>query len=476
MNDDQNIEIYSPSRITSAIEVFGEELHGFLERMGLPKEDVLVPLERRTPVFQNAPTALDSLDDQQKSESVYVSKFMAACAIGLFDAALNYLWNETVRKLREKVAQFDLAYFLDSAVNDSKRRAKLDTDADLTELSDWELVNGCQKTGIITEDGFLHLDTIRNMRNHASAAHPNQNELTGLLLIAWLEKCILDVFSKNPGGPVVEVRKLLNNLRKERLTSAEVPHIADGLSSLPPSLSDSLLRSILGMYTDPGVNSQVKDNIKLVAKPVWKVASESSRQEAGLKQATLAANGDVSRSNLAREFIEIVGGVEYLSDTILSGEMSTALDSLMTAHHGWDNFHTEPAPARLLHHLAIGTNEIPKSVTAKYVKSLVMCRIGNGRGVSWDAEGYYDELIGRFSDQHIQAFINLVDDPEVASRLRFPCCATKFQELVVKLEERAVRLRLKEMLAFFRGIPKSQLPSIAADSRYKQLRQSMFQT
>ncbi len=63
-------------------------------------------------------------------------------------------------------------------------------------------------TGILTDIGYRHLDYIRNMRNYASAAHPNQNQLTGFQLIAWLETCIREVLSREPQGGVVEVRKL----------------------------------------------------------------------------------------------------------------------------------------------------------------------------------------------------------------------------------------------------------------------------
>lgn len=475
MDSNQSIEPYSPSDITPAIEVFGEQIHAYLDHMSLPKEGVMVPLERRASVFRNMPDVLASLTERQKSEAGYISKFVSACAMGLFDAALNYLWNETIRNLREKVSRFDLAYFLDSAVSDPGRRAKLNADADLGQLSDWELVNGCEKTGIITNLGFRHLDHIRNMRNYASAAHPNQNELTGLNLIDWLDVCIREVLSREPGGPVVEVRALLNNLRQQRLTAAQISPIAEGLLSLPSSLSDSLLRSVLGMYADPGVNSIVKDNIKLVAKPVWDVASEEARQDAGLKQAMLSANGDVSGANLVREFIEVVRGIEYLPETTLVADMAPILDSLITAHHGWNNFHAEPAPARLLHRFVDSINEVPRSIISKYVKSVVMCRIGNGYGVSWAAEGLYDDLIGRFSDQHISAFINLIGDSEVASRLQFPSCATNFKELAAKLEERAVRQRLKEMLSFIRGY-RGQLWELASDDSYKRLRQSMLQT
>ena len=263
------------------------------------------------------------------------------------------------------------------------------------------------------------------MRNHASAAHPNQNEITGLQIVSWLETCIIEVLAKEPAGPVVEVRKLLHSLRTEQLSEANVPQIEIALPSLPDDLSASLLRAMLGMYTDKDIESKVRDNIRLVAKLVWEIAPVEARRQAGVQQATLAANGEATRSNLAREFIEIVDGLDFLPDSTLTAEISAALDSLETAHNGWYNFYNEPAPAKLLHRLVPSNGEVPTPVMSKYVKTLTLCRIGNGYGVSWDAEEYYDDLMSRFADRQIRSFINLLSDPEVASRLQFRASASR---------------------------------------------------
>ena len=473
MVEDRNIQPSSSFEIVPAVEAFGSELNGFLDYVGLPNDNILVPYERRHPVFRNLQTVLDSLTDEQRASAVYVSKFVAACAVGLFDAGLNYLWNETIRNLREKVARFDLSYFFDSVVSDSNRRTKLRTEADLQKLDDWELIRGCHTTGIISEIGYGHLDYIRNMRNHASAAHPNQNEITGLQISSWLETCIVEVLAKEPDGPVIEIRKLLHSLRTERLSQDDVPQIETALPSLTEDLSLSLLRAILGMYTDTNIDSRVRDNIRLVAKSVWVVASVEARREAGVKQATLAANGEVTRSNLAREFIEIVDGLDFLPDSTLVAEISTALDSLETAHNGWHNFHAEPAPARLLHRLIPGNGDVPRAILTQYVKTVALCSIGNGYGVSWAAEEYYSDLISRFSDTHILAFINLVRDPEVASRLQFRGCAGRYQTLAAQLKERAVRPRLKEILTFIEGHNRDQLRNISSDGGFNRLRQAL---
>lgn len=467
-----SMELSRKTEIVPAVQTFSSELASYLDQMGLPSHEILVPYNRRRPVFNNMPDVLDSLTDEQRLKAVYISKFAAACAVGLFDAALNYLWNETIWNLREKVAKFDLEYFFDSVVTDTRRRSKLRVEADLEKLEDWELIRGCHSTGIITENGFRHLDYIRDMRNHASAAHPNQIDITGLQIIGWLETCIVEVLAKQPSGPVIEVRRLLHSLRTEQLTEADVSPIETGLESLPEELSGALLRAVIGMYTDTKLSSQVKDNIQLVAELIWKATSPEVRSEIGLKQATLAANGQKARANLAREFIEIVGGFEFLTDDTRAGEMSTILDDLMMAHHGLNNFHTESVPARLLFRLARKGN-LPKAVLKKHVKTVTMCRIGNGYGVSWSGRRYYNKMIARFTEPHILEFVNLVYDPEVASRLRLSSCADAYQALATTLKERAVKPRLKEVLRFIEKCPSGEVSGLKENAKYRRLRRTL---
>ncbi len=465
----QSIQPYQPREIAPAVEAFSTELTAYLESLGLPKEKVLVEIPERRSVIGNMPTVVNDLSEDQCGTAMYISKFVAAAAVGLFDAALNYLWDETIRNLREKVARFDLEYFFDSVITDPDRRAKFKTDADLEKLDDWELIRGCRATGIITEIGFRHLDYIRDMRNWASAAHPNQNELSGLQIVTWLQTCIREVLCKEPSGPVIEVKKLLWNLRNERLSVADIPPIEAALPTMPEDLSASLLRAILGMYSDTNLAADVRNNIKLVAPAVWGICSEESRFEVGLKFATLEANGEVSRAKLAREFLELINGLSYLPSSRLELEISAALDALMTAHNGFNNFYSEPGPARLLQRLVPASGEISANVIKKYVKTMVMCKIGNGYGICWAAEPVYDDLIGRFSDKFIFWFINLLHDAEFTSRLRLGKCSQRYQSVATNLQPKVVNAQLKQAVAFVSGFPTVSMHSIGADVRFQQI-------
>jgi hypothetical protein len=458
-----------PRDLSTNLDELTEGMNGYLEYLGLPTDSVIVETDQRKQAINNLPYVVSELDADQKRAATYLSKFVAACAMGLFDAALNYLWDETVRNLREKVARFDLNYFYDSVITDPDRRSKFKDASDLVDLEDWRLITGCKETGIIGEVGFKHLDYIRDMRNHASAAHPNHNEVTGLQLAAWLQTCVREVLGKEPEGAAFEVRRLLKSLREELLSESEVPHIGLAVERLPEELSRSLMRAAFGMYTDTNLSAQARGNIRLVAGEIWRSCGEEARHEAGLKHATLSANGEASRVRLAREFMEIVGGLPYLPPDTLSLEISRALDALLSAHYGTNNFYNESAPARILQSLVPPNGVVPKAVVRKYVAALVLCAIGNGYGISWSAEPIYKELIGRWQDEHVFVFATCVRETEVESRLRHTSCAANYQEIARKLEPQVVRPQLKSLLTFLADFPTNSLEKVTLDSRFQEM-------
>src|SRR4051794_3004155 len=101
---------------------YSSQLMEKIAGMGLPTPGVLVPIAERKRVINNLPEVVGNVAVERRAEAMYVSKFVAACAGGLFDAALNYLWDETVVNLREKVVRFDLAYFYASAIESEDQR------------------------------------------------------------------------------------------------------------------------------------------------------------------------------------------------------------------------------------------------------------------------------------------------------------------------------------------------------------------
>lgn len=459
----------STARVESSVDSFSTGLQNYLEELKLPSENILVAKEERIDVIGNLPRVVSRLSDEQKQDSMYISKFVAACGAGLFDAALNFLWNETVLNLRKKVVRFDLDYFLDSIITDARRRESFKSEDDLKKLDEWELIKGCKDTGIITEIGYKHLDYIRDMRNYASAAHPNHNDLDGYQLISWLQTCIKEVLGKEPSGPVLEVKRLLNNLRKNELSKEDIPPIISNIERLPVELVDSTIRAAFGMYTDPKLDAKVRNNLKLVASSFWDNCSEESKNNLALKYAVFSANADIDRKPLAYEFLVFVKGLSYLPEEQIIVEMDRALDNLFMVHNGFNNFHNEPPHARLLYSYVPPTGNIPKQILYKYVKVITMCSIGNGYGISNSANFYYKKLLSRFKEKQIIEFTKTLNDSDMKSRLQFSTCAENYKKLAQDFLPRITEPSLIRVLENIINSSIKRLSKLSNETEFKKL-------
>src|SRR5690606_6199025 len=135
---------------------------------------------------------------------------------------------------------------------------------------------------------------------------------------------------------------------------------------------------------------------------------------------------------LARQFFDIVNGAQYITDDLRAVEVENALDNLLTAHRGSDNFYNEPAFARQLSRL-VGDKPVPAKIRIKYVLGIVETFLTNGNGVAWNAEPIYLELIDKFNQKEALTAMIAFRNLRISSRLQFPLCQRKYLELILKL-------------------------------------------
>jgi hypothetical protein len=446
---------------------FEAGLIGFIRAHQLPTDGVLVAVPERFSVFRNLEPVLGRLPTERRATSVYVSKFIAAAAAGLFDAALNYLWDETISELRRRVALYDLAYFYDVAVPNPDRRKKLSTPDDLAKIEDSELIHGANEIGLLSDLAFRHLDYIRFMRNWASAAHPNQNEITGLQLVSWFETCLREVITLPLSDVTVEIGRLLSNIKTNRIGATEAGQISVFFTALPPHRVDNLAAGFYGIYCQTDTPPEARDNIRLLAPRLWPRVSEATRKQLGVKYAQYVANNDQDEARLGRELLDVVAAAEYIPDGLRAAEVETALENLLRAHRAINNFYNEPAFAKQLRTLIGDAGSVPAQIEDRYVLALVEVFISNGNGIAWNAEPIYEELLAKLTPQSALSAARAFTDKGIASRLQFELCQRKYRDLLALLRPKITAPAARELLddiAAFSG----PLDRMREDSRIRR--------
>ena len=182
-----NNEDNSLSVLQSSITSFSKPLFDFISDLNLPIDNILQPIGEREKILGALKRILDLLQNDDKEKAVYLSKFVITSTIGLFDASLNYLWDETVKAMRRLVASFDLFYYFNVAASISRRYKNLSTEDDLLLVNDHNMLEICRRIGLINDVNFERLNHVNYLRNHASAAHPSENDTNGYEIVSCLE-------------------------------------------------------------------------------------------------------------------------------------------------------------------------------------------------------------------------------------------------------------------------------------------------
>jgi hypothetical protein len=309
------------------------------------------------------------------------------------------------------------------------------------------------------------------MRNHASAAHPNENHVDGFEMVAWLTSCIRYAITAQPQHSVIKIKMLLENVRTQAISANDAPIIGEDIKRLASERVDDLLWTFFGLYVDPRQTPQTRLNIKLLAGYAWEVTTEDRKYEIGAKYGTFRKNGDTQRTQASEEFLISVNGATYKDEDSLAGELIEKLGNLKSVHYGSNNFYNEFAHARILGESLPVNGIIPRAARSLWVKVISICYIGNGlgyrEGVDETAVSYYTAYIKNFTEKEVVEFVYLFSDPEFTLPLSRPKCDSRTRTLGRLLFDNTENVLVKNALQTIMQAPIGVLDRIALTEAYK---------
>ncbi|EZH64303.1 hypothetical protein DH09_00830 (plasmid) [Bacillaceae bacterium JMAK1] len=425
----------------------------YLQGLGLPHEHIIASSKEREVMSKNLPSTIQGLSVQSKRDAIYLSKFVASSAIGLYDAALNYIWNEVVLSLREKVNVYGLDLFYDAAVGGDLRET-YSTKEDLASIKDNTLIDTCRKLELISDLLHEKLKHILFMRNNIGASHPNVESIRTFELLGWLETCVKDVIDDRPSYAALFVQQLIVNLKNEDLVIDEVRvlQISEELNKQNTRISGNLLVTLFSIFTKKNTSQNIRGNILNLAPVVWDTSPNNKKFEIGHKLDQYGLNLDDDSLALANRFLEKCNGLNYKSEGTRSRELKSLIERLLEAHYAIDNFHHEVPPARQIRKYIVDESDILPSIEDHLIKAILICRIGNGNwyqdGVSPGAMPIYNEIIQLFNSNQVNKLIRFMSEPEIRNELNAPNCIEQTRQLLRLISIDLQEPRTQEAIEF----------------------------
>lgn len=445
----------------------------YLSYLGLPTDNIIADINERGVIENNLPAFIESLDPETRKNARYLSKFVAGAAIGLFDASLNYVWNEVVINLRQKVTLYGLEMFFDAAVGGT-RREFYNTEEDLSGLKDNTLINTCRKLELISDIVYTKLHHILTMRNDIGASHPNSYSINAYELLGWLQTCVKDILNDKPSESAIQIKSFIDNLKKatDVLDAATITSMEAPLNDLSLDNTDNLLNSVFGIYVSDKTDNVVRKNISLIAPNIWGKSSEPLRYKLGVLLDGYKNNLHAEKHKLGMEFFHQCGGNNYQSLESRIIALDEHADNLLDARYSWDNYYNEPPHITKILSYFKTENDIPHERREKIIKNILICRIGKGipynGGVSPSGKPLYDRFFNMLGDENIIYVLLAMHANEVRVQLDNTICQGHMVTVLTLLLANARSERIIEILNYLITNQK-RLDTIHIDKSYKDL-------
>lgn len=343
-----------------------------------------------------------------------------AVAAGLFDGAINYIWNVTILHLRQRIRDFGLPVVSQILQGDFE-------EDDLGDLQDSNLIDLCLKLNLITEDGSFFLNQCRETRNNFSAAHPAIGKINDREFITFVNRCVRYALSDESSLVGVDFKQFIRAIKGERFNKGQCEAWIDRIDATHDSQRQLLFGTLHGIYCDPASAQTARLNALDICLNYRSKLSTAIRSDLIDRHSDYLAKGRNKRHTVSQEFFEKLGLLTLLNESERHSVISTAVSHLWTVHLDWNNFYNEPPFAERLMRLS-ETEPIPSTIQEKFVLTVIGCYIGNGYGVSRAAIPYYRAMIQSFSPKEVAILISLDQGKTtVAYRIRSSSsCRTRF--------------------------------------------------
>ncbi|BBM83336.1 hypothetical protein [Candidatus Uabimicrobium amorphum] len=451
-----------------------QKLTCFLDGLGLPSDNVIADYQSRQFIGQNLPAYIQSLPNEIVTNARYLSKFVVGAGIGLFDYALNAIWNEVVLSLRKKAIAYGLDIFFDAAVG-GNLRATYQSENDLAGLKDIVLLGTCKKLELITETVYKKLAHILDMRNSIGISHPTAQVVNSFELLGWLDTCIKDVLNDCPSESAIQVKAFIENLKNatEIVDNPTLGTIQLKITSLSSTHCCNILTTIFGMFVSNEASQVLRKNISFIAPIVWNCCPDQVKYKLGILLEGYKTNLHSSKHKKGVVFFEKCDGNRYRTPHERIVMLSELTDQLEEKHWELDNFYNEvPIIEKIMSYIKTST-DIPKEISYKMIKVLMLCRIGKGvsyhQGVSPVGKKHYDNFFSFLGENHIPILIKMFTDHAIKYRLDREICRDQAKDFLSIVNENVVmNERMEECLKYLENnIQKNA--NIVSGNKFKDL-------
>lgn len=406
-------EIQLPDTLSQTL----PQINNIMKSFNLPRS-ILASDDEISYAWEELPREIKRIPPELRNEMIV--RMCVATSVGLFDGAINYIWNAVIITLRQKVRNFGLALV-------AQTLGKKFENEDLDNYMDSELLELCYKLELLSEDGYFFLNQCRDIRNNFSSAHPSIAPIDDRELINFISRCCKYGITNDYSLQGINVSDFISSIKGRKFEDDELQFWKQRLIDTFPAQRQLLVPTLMGIYCDSESSEITRLNALKICMSISEFIDDKIKSSMIEQYNKYFIKGANDKCIAARTLFEKLKMLNLLSTSEQHSLIKNACNNLLNAHLGFNNFYTEPPFAQRLLEIT-SSLKTPETVQYEYVYTVLMAYIGNPYGVSNAAIEYYEEMIKNFSPKEISILIGLPNYKSLfTDRIKsYPQCKVRY--------------------------------------------------
>ncbi|MFI2801507.1 hypothetical protein ACH2G3_27170 [Bacillus cereus] len=356
-----------------------------------------------------------------------IDRIKVSFEAGLFDMATEYTWNRTIAVLRDKIMSFGKEFVLEML---GRNEDSLSDSSDF--LSDVDIINLSADLGLINKTAkILFLQNSELLKHYL--VRTVEDELDVTQAQACIKGCIKYVLAMNDDGFSISFTNFREKLKRQIIS--EEHDIYQTLMNSPYFYKRTTTRTLLNLSkSEKGAEREIVfANMVTIIPSIWEDLLSDDRYPIGFAYAEATNAGDLPLVRALKSVLLKVKGFDYVPESLRSNTFIEAANHLLEVHFGNNNFHNEPAAAKLLFDLG---SSIPAPALGKCMTSTISCKIGNTWNISWGAQTYIDGILSNLTDDRWEYYFNkvFIGDETILLKLRDLNIVERWCEFVIQYD------------------------------------------
>lgn len=379
-------------------------------------------------------------------DNPYIIEAIKVLPVGGYRSAIGSLWNAVVDDLRNKIMFRSLSLF-NKEMNLAK---KINCYEDFQNyVNDDQLIEGAFKIGVIGWEASRVLKQAKETR-HIFDGHPKSTDPSIIKVLSMFDDCVKYVLSIDYPMQIIDIDEYLNTMETDEYDRNAIA-IENALGDLPELYKQELIHRLFSTYVESESTTVVRSNIEFCAPILWKGLPKEVKQEIVRRVDRVITKGNASHITLAFSFVELVGGMQYLSVLARKYRVVPLVKELT------ENLDTWKIENRCIKELERFAAYIPSDVVPQYVNALTQTYVGHMGGSAYfsrtdfyanDAAIRIPGMFEKFDDLCADAFLNCIRNNRLLqSRIQYPAKIRRLRTLAnIVLEKVSDKFRDRNVL------------------------------